>query len=276
MAKEESSAAEAVPAAAAAAAATATQSAAANAESRRLWSALIAYIVGGLALAMVVAMFETSEHMFSEEELAKFDGVATPGKRYLAVLGEVFDVSSGEYYTGSGGYGYFVGKDASRSFATGEFSGPARDDILDLNAGDVQGIVQWRDFYRSHKDYSFKGKLVGRFYDPMGQPTLEIEKIQAIIADEEEAAAARAASKLQYPLCNSRWTQAEGYEVWCTNSLQTNFEAKRLVPRLIFDPTTHKERCGCVELDEAVQDTNKFKTYDKCNAKAQRCKFSKK
>ena len=59
--------------------------------------------------------------LMTAEELAKYDG--TGEKCYLSILGEVYDVSSGEYYRGGGGYEFFAGKDASRGFHTGGVRG---------------------------------------------------------------------------------------------------------------------------------------------------------
>ena len=60
--------------------------------------------------------------LFTAEELAKFDGSGE--KCYLSILGEVYDVSSGEYYREGGGYEFFAGKDASRGFHTGKVCCP--------------------------------------------------------------------------------------------------------------------------------------------------------
>lgn len=57
--------------------------------------------------------------IFSKEELSQYDSESE--KRYVAVMGKVFDVSSGHYYKTDGGYGFFAGRDASRAYVTGEF-----------------------------------------------------------------------------------------------------------------------------------------------------------
>ena len=45
---------------------------------------------------------------------------------------------------------------------------------------------QWRDFYESHEDYFFVGKLDGDFYDFKGEPTKYLQAIQAKMKSEEE------------------------------------------------------------------------------------------
>ena len=47
------------------------------------------------------------------------------GRVELAIIGHVYDVSSGEYYQKGGGYDFFAGRDGSRAFITGA-SAPSR------------------------------------------------------------------------------------------------------------------------------------------------------
>lgn len=47
----------------------------------------------------------------------------SPVDKFTSILGEVFDVSKGAKHYGKGGpYEGFTGKDASRSFVSGDFS----------------------------------------------------------------------------------------------------------------------------------------------------------
>ena len=58
--------------------------------------------------------------VFTPDELALHDGTRGRGI-YLAVLGEVYDVSAGrKHYGADGAYAHFAGRDASRSFITGK------------------------------------------------------------------------------------------------------------------------------------------------------------
>ena len=57
--------------------------------------------------------------IFTKEELSAYDGSDSSKPIYLSVLGKVYDVSSGDYYTKQGSYNCFAGRDASRSFVTG-------------------------------------------------------------------------------------------------------------------------------------------------------------
>lgn len=230
------------------------------------------YISIGLALAACVASFEASVRMFTPEELARYDGRQKRGKRYLAILGEVYDVSKSDAY-GDSGYGYFVGKDASRAFFTGKFDGPTQDDLSDLDDEACRAVADWREFYRNHKVYTFKGKLVGRYFDPLGQPTLELEKIDQLVEQDKERALLSMELEKKYPVCNSHWSKVDGSQVWCTNNMIEGKEAVRLVPRSMYDPHKEEQRCVCVELSEASEMDSKFKKFDNCHAKAQRCSF---
>ena len=57
--------------------------------------------------------------ILTKQELSQYDSESE--KTYIAVMGKVFDVSSGHYYKKDGGYGFFAGRDASRAYVTGNF-----------------------------------------------------------------------------------------------------------------------------------------------------------
>jgi predicted heme/steroid binding protein len=58
--------------------------------------------------------------VFTKAQLAKFDGSPRGAPAYLAVLGEVFDVSGKpEFYSKGSGYHHFVATDGTRAFVTG-------------------------------------------------------------------------------------------------------------------------------------------------------------
>lgn len=98
--------------------------------------------------------------MFTADELAEFDGIKNK-KVYLAVIGEIFDVSKGHKYYGpdQSQYSGFAAKDGSRAFAVGGFTEKELiPDITDLEPSQVISIYEWMTFYR--KDYIPKGKLI--------------------------------------------------------------------------------------------------------------------
>ena len=54
---------------------------------------------------------EPSDKVFTKEELLKYDGSEGSPGIYLAILGQVFDVSKApNFYGPNGGYGFFAGK----------------------------------------------------------------------------------------------------------------------------------------------------------------------
>ncbi len=202
--------------------------------------------------------------------MSKFDG--TNGfPTYLGILGHVFDVSSGEFYTKQGGYHFFTARDGTRSFASGDFEGKASDDISDLTLREKGSVWGWLKFYQDHNEYFFVGLVSGRYFDEQGRPTqvyLEQKKAPEMI--EQEDAETKAFEAI-YPPCNSRWSKSEGGQVWCVDDMVTNRQVNRLVPRYTYVPGHKKERCSCIEYDEAVKDKKKFKPIEECNEKSQRC-----
>ena len=151
---------------------------------------------------------------FTAAELAAVN-IAT-GRLYLAILGDVFDVSEGNRFYGRGkDYEHFVGRDASPSFATGK-SEPAEEltDSLDgLSREDLRAVAEWHSFYVKHEKYVKVGVLAGRYYDSAGVARPGATAWRAAIEHEDEL---RAARKQLLPDCNSKWSQQHGSEVWCT------------------------------------------------------------
>ena len=61
--------------------------------------------------------------LLTPEELKAYDGKEGSPGLYIALLGQVFDVSKGmDHYGPGGGYSFFAAKDGSRAFVTGEFN----------------------------------------------------------------------------------------------------------------------------------------------------------
>lgn len=67
----------------------------------------------------LVLVVHSQIKIFTKEELAT--KVAPPAV-HVALLGSVYDVTSGAKHYGPGGaYSFFAGKDATRAFGTGEY-----------------------------------------------------------------------------------------------------------------------------------------------------------
>ncbi|EMG46723.1 MSBP1 Membrane steroid-binding protein 1 [Candida maltosa Xu316] len=90
-------------------------------------------------------------------ELSQYDGTDKKLPIYLAIDGEVFDVSASANIYGPGGaYHDLSGKDASRVFVTGCFR--KKDeytyDMRGLDEKEVnEDITSWKEFFHNHKKY---------------------------------------------------------------------------------------------------------------------------
>jgi len=72
--------------------------------------------------------------VLTQKELAQYDGSDPKKNIYLAIKGEIFDVTAGRpYYAKGGGYGFFSGKDASRAYTTGCFETHLTHDLRGLS-----------------------------------------------------------------------------------------------------------------------------------------------
>ncbi|CAM9540360.1 unnamed protein product [Ectocarpus sp. 12 AP-2014] len=168
--------------------------------------------------------------IFSAAELkAKGSG----SRPMLSILGEVFDVSKGAKHYGKGGaYESFTGKDASRSFVSGNFTEAGlTDDLSGLEPSKCLGIKDWHEFYQNHELYKKRGLLAGRFYNANGKPTRELAAFHKCARKGAKEKEREAAEKLLYPSCNSRWSAAEGGRVWC--------EDEKKVPRKFAPENVH-------------------------------------
>ncbi|KAK6921384.1 Cytochrome b5-like heme/steroid binding domain [Dillenia turbinata] len=62
--------------------------------------------------------------LFTVEQLSLYNGTDDTLPILLAILGSVFDVTKGKSHYGvGGGYNHFSGRDASRAFVSGNFTG---------------------------------------------------------------------------------------------------------------------------------------------------------
>ena len=136
---------------------------------------------------------------------------------WLAILGRVFDVDRAysTHYGPDGGYNFFTGIDGSKAFVTGEFNDEGlTDDILDLDPLLIEEIENWSRFY--DKDYTYVGKLIGRYYDETGNPTKYWYKYQKKLREADAIKIEKRAQEQKFPPCNSRFTPEDGGTVYCS------------------------------------------------------------
>ncbi|KAL0725009.1 hypothetical protein Bca4012_039608 [Brassica carinata] len=204
--------------------------------------------------------------LFSAEELGLYNGTDETLPILLGILGSVYDVTKGKSHYGSGGsYNHFSGRDASRAFVSGNFTGDGLTDSLHgLSSSEVKSIVDWRGFYS--RTYTPVGKLVGRYYDSQGNPTKHLKGAEAKASRGAQLMEKQKIEEDKQKNCNSRWSQDEGGKVWCDVG----------VPRLVQRPLeiaitgSMSKRCACFEEDQL--DQAGLEIYKDCEPLAKSCK----
>ncbi|XP_021907304.1 membrane-associated progesterone-binding protein 4 [Carica papaya] len=213
-----------------------------------------------------IEMMKKMERLFSAEELALYNGTDDTLPILLGILGSVFDVTKGKSHYGlGGGYNHFAGRDASRAFVSGNFTGDGLTDSLHgLSSIEVKSVVDWRDFYL--RSYTFVGKLVGCYYDSQGNATKYLKGAEAKAARGSQLLEKQKIEEAKQPNCNSRWSQDDGGEVWCDVGLP------RLVQRTLEIALTGKmsKRCACFTEDQLDQPG--LEVYDGCDYLSKTCK----
>lgn len=99
---------------------------------------------------------------------------------------------------------------------TGEFNEDGlTDDVSELTPLQLDEVERWVGFYAS--DYTYVGKLIGRYYTRDGNPTKEWYTYQKRLGEKDLMKAEMRKMELKYPNCNSQWTQATKGRVYCSN-----------------------------------------------------------
>lgn len=210
--------------------------------------------------------------LFTKEELKRYDGSNPDLPIYLAIIGDVFDVTRGKQHYGPGmGYSFFAGVDGTRAFVTGEFNETGLiESVEGLPVSQVNDIQGWRDFY--YKDYIYLGKLIGHYYDEKGKPTKNHARFQELLEQHKANALVRQEWDKRFPGCNSKWDQNEGSEVWCSDQSGGITRGWGGVPRLYVGPD-YPKRCGCVEESKLSTLVPKdYEVYPGCDPLSPLCK----
>ncbi|XP_053940863.1 neuferricin [Cuculus canorus] len=251
-----------------------------------MWRGAAAALGLGLVAAWLLGRgFEPRDRLLRAAQLGRYRGEAGQPGLYLALLGRVFDVERGRKHYGPGGaYSGLAGRDATRAFATGDFTPTGLvDDVSGLSPGELLAVQSWLSFYSNN--YNAVGKLVGRFYDENGAPTEALRQAEAAI---EEALMLKAESeqrKQQFPPCNSEWSSATGSRFWCSRESGGVNRDWTGVPRKLFQPGSKGSRCACVRTtgppwgqpaggqhsDRGDLDNPLLREYEGCPPLAQQC-----
>ncbi|KAM6049530.1 neuferricin isoform 1-T1 [Chlamydotis macqueenii] len=257
------------------------------------WGAAAAAALLGLGAAWLLGrgfdprfwLLPDRGRLLSAAELARYRGVAGQPGLYLAVLGRVFDVERGRKHYGPGGaYSGLAGRDATRAFATGDFTQAGLvDDVSALSPGEMLAIQSWLSFYSDN--YDPVGKLVGRFYDENGAPTDALRQAEAAIEEAQKLKAESEQRKQQFPPCNSEWSSAKGSRFWCSRQSGGVNRDWTGVPRKLYQPGAKGSHCVCVRTtgppwgqphssqhgDRGDLDNPHLQEYDGCHPLAQQC-----
>jgi len=204
-----------------------------------------------------------SVRVISQEELSLHDG-QKDSTIWLAVLGEVYDVTKGAQYYGQGeGYAGFAGRDATAAFVSGDFTEKGLvDDVSSFTLEQIGGVDHWRKFYRDSANYKKVGVLEGTYFNSKGEPTSERTEAMKKIEQGQKQQDEIAEQKKKHPSCNMRWAQGEGGEVWCEDETQ--------FPRKVAEG--ENQRCACFSAAEISSGNFKLDRYPDCADKALRCK----
>lgn len=173
---------------------------------------------------------------------------------------------------------FIAGKDASVAFITGDFEkDPNADQIYDdddvlkrLKPQEIYSIFQWQKFY--DKDYTFVGRLTGRFYGYDGLKTEYMRRVERQIELAQAEKEQQKMLRIKYPPCNIGWTAETGTRVWCTKQsggIDRDFIG---VPRKFYEVGNSEFRCACVPNDRLNDPL--LKQYDDCDPNSIECFYT--
>ncbi|KAI0751265.1 cytochrome b5-like heme/steroid binding domain-containing protein [Daedaleopsis nitida] len=110
---------------------------------------------------------QMDQRLFSERTLAQFDGTDPDKPVYIAIDGDVYDVSSNRKTYGPGGsYHIMAGKDAARAYGTGCFQTHLTHDLRELTESEMKGVEHWKKFYTDSTKYHKVGRVSHPPIDP--------------------------------------------------------------------------------------------------------------
>lgn len=183
--------------------------------------------------------------VFTKEELAMYKG-HEGGRIYLAIAGNVYDVTTGRrHYGPGGGYSFFAGIDGSKGFVTGQFDEDGLvDDIAEFTTSQILSLESWMSFYE--KDYKHIGVVEGSFYDKNGDELAMMHVYKNKLKTAKREQELLESDRELFPPCNSEWSKDRGGRIWCSNrsgGIKREWEG---VPRLYYTAGSNKPRCACV------------------------------
>lgn len=214
--------------------------------------------------------YETEDIVLTKAQLWKYTSANISPNIYLAIVGRVFDVTSGaRFYGADGSYKFFSGIDGSRAFASGKFiEDGLTDDVSDLSPLDCAGIQSWLEHY--YKQYTYVGKVEGYFFDDRGSKRAGLLSFEEKLKEAHRLQQDSAETNSRFPECNSKWDRESGTEFWCSTKSGGVDRSWVGYPRELFNVGTSNEaRCACVK--ESDIDDPRVKPYKGCDVHATSC-----
>ncbi|KAJ2924949.1 hypothetical protein H1R20_g12151, partial [Candolleomyces eurysporus] len=145
-------------------------------------------------------MPQDNGRLFSPEYLATFNGENPDKPIYIAIDGEVYDVTKGASYQKGGSYHILAGKEGARAFGTGCFMEHMTHDKRGLDKEERDSIEHWKKFYLEHKNYRKVGRVALPPIDTKTDPPLHCDpKKRAAELEARKAKAARAEANAPKP-----------------------------------------------------------------------------
>ena len=114
------------------------------------------------------------------------------------------------------------------------------------------------------------GVVEGRFYDHLGVPTAALHQAQRQFDRAKQHEEQQRKLAQRFPGCNSRWSQSDGGEVWCSErsgGIQRGWVGR---PRQMRNDFDNDVSCVCVR--KADLGHPKLREYRGCAPDAERCK----
>ncbi|KAF8335075.1 cytochrome b5-like heme/steroid binding domain-containing protein [Cantharellus anzutake] len=111
--------------------------------------------------------FPRPQKILSPVELAEFDGTIPGRPVYIAINGEVYDVTASRRNYGRGGnYHNFAGVDATRAFATQCLKGHRTHDLRGLTDAQLRSRDHWIKYFKENPKYPRVGVVFNKPINP--------------------------------------------------------------------------------------------------------------
>lgn len=137
-------------------------------------AALIPILMGQEEPVELLPQPGTEDFTMTAEQLAEMDGRTEDTPIYLAISGNIYDVSAARKMYGPGGsYHGFVGRDSTRAYANGCLEEKCMTSSTEgLTENEMKQVTRWLELYHNHDKYKYVGRLVA---DPVDEVLKEID-----------------------------------------------------------------------------------------------------